>query len=401
MKKSRRNFIKYLAVIIFTLFIIESFTYGYFIYSAYRAKCFFLIGNQRVLDTLIKARLIYSTYYCQGRRNNIYIVDDDLGYSLGKNKDTGNILTNSQGLRSDWEYQLKPQNDFLRVAAFGDSFVFCDNEKNTDTWEYYLENSTGNLEVLNFGVSGYGFGQSYLRYLKDGLKFSPDIVFFNYIYPSSRDKTSLDAILGGRDLRCADLYRANFEIKDNILISKSMLPFDLFDKSFRNSHIYGPAGINEDEGFWSWKGFSILNTGLLIKSIYFPKDLSKPVESTKKDEEIFLKMLENLLWTVKKNNSTILFFGHIPFNYFSGKVKELLKQYEENIEYAGPQVFNSVLFKHRVSRQSLLNHTNHYNARGNQLYAEAVLEVLKSRKWGKGDRIFEFSEEKNSFQRLK
>ena len=144
----------------------------------YQGSCFFLIGNQKVLDSLIKARLLYAIYFVQGKEYVINQVDNTLGYTIGQNKSTGAYKSNQQGFRGDREYTLFPSKDVLRMAAFGDSFVFCDGEKNEDSWPAILEKSVGNFEVLNFGVPGYGFGQSYLRFLKDGLKFNPDIIFF-------------------------------------------------------------------------------------------------------------------------------------------------------------------------------------------------------------------------------
>ncbi len=50
-----------------------------------------------------------------------------------------------------------------------------------DTWQARLEQSEAGVEVLNLGVSGYGTDQSLLRYLEEGLPYSPDVVVLSYI----------------------------------------------------------------------------------------------------------------------------------------------------------------------------------------------------------------------------
>lgn len=103
-----------------------------------------------------------------------------LGWSIkpGGGKDL--YQANSQGLRADRDYSLTPGSQ-IRVAAFGDSFVHCDEVANNETWPEYLDNLDPAIESLNFGVSGYGLDQAYLRYLQDGRPFKPDIVLIGFM----------------------------------------------------------------------------------------------------------------------------------------------------------------------------------------------------------------------------
>ena len=54
------------------------------------------------------------------------------------------------------------------IACVGDSYAFCRQVENDETWEYYLGDKlkTG---VLNFGVGNYGFDQALLRYINTDL----------------------------------------------------------------------------------------------------------------------------------------------------------------------------------------------------------------------------------------
>ncbi|MHC4091908.1 MAG: SGNH/GDSL hydrolase family protein, partial [Planctomycetota bacterium] len=104
--------------------------------------------------------------------------DPELGWSLrpGGVGDDGLYRINSAGIRADREYALQPPPGVIRIAAFGDSFVHGDTVDNTETAMSLLQNSRADLEVLNFGVPAYGTDQAYLRYLRDGAPYHPDVV---------------------------------------------------------------------------------------------------------------------------------------------------------------------------------------------------------------------------------
>jgi len=48
------------------------------------------------------------------------------------------------------------------ISTYGDSFVFCRQNNDNTTWQYYLSEDT-RTNVLNFGVGNYGFDQALLR----------------------------------------------------------------------------------------------------------------------------------------------------------------------------------------------------------------------------------------------
>ena len=119
-----------------------------------------------------------------------------------------------------------------------------------------------------------------------------------------------------------------------------------------------------------------------------------------RQEEINLKILENLLLTAKKMNSTVLFFGGFDVDSLPLKIRSLLEKYQNMVVYvnAGQEMekrINGYGFKH----SELLNHSNHFNIKGNKIYAETVLDILKSHNWGTDkDRIFYYDELSNSFK---
>ena len=61
------------------------------------------------------------------------------------------------------------------IACFGDSYAFCRQVDNDETWEYFLSEflETG---VINFGVGNYGLDQALIRYKNTDLPTSVNTV---------------------------------------------------------------------------------------------------------------------------------------------------------------------------------------------------------------------------------
>ena len=112
------------------------------------------------------------------------IYDAQVGWTFKPNTERqGGIFTvNGAGIRSRREYAQNPPDDTLRIAIFGDSFTAGEDVNDDESWGQQLEmllNDAGiKAEVLNFGVSGYGMDQAYLRWQHLGASFAPDIVIF-------------------------------------------------------------------------------------------------------------------------------------------------------------------------------------------------------------------------------
>lgn len=124
-------------------------------------------------------------------REATFIVHDPLlGWTLAPNRQdaTGRYATSVEGLRSprpgltfsDARQRLSGKVDStpsVRIALVGDSMTFGDEVPCEETWAHRLEEELGpDVQVLNFGVSGYGVSQSFLRYRRDVRGWHPDIV---------------------------------------------------------------------------------------------------------------------------------------------------------------------------------------------------------------------------------
>ena len=70
----------------------------------------------------------------------------------------------------DWSYRIDERGARLnnknknrtRISTYGDSFTFCDQVCDDETWQYYLSDLTKS-NVINFGVGGYGTDQAFIR----------------------------------------------------------------------------------------------------------------------------------------------------------------------------------------------------------------------------------------------
>lgn len=114
------------------------------------------------------------------------IYDPYLGWTIDANAESedGLYRSNAQAIRSDIEYDLQPTPGTVRIAIFGDSFTHGDDVPLEDTWGHHLElllnQRAYHVEVMNFGVGGYGIDQAFLRWQRMGRDYSPHIVIFGF-----------------------------------------------------------------------------------------------------------------------------------------------------------------------------------------------------------------------------
>jgi hypothetical protein len=115
------------------------------------------------------------------RRRSYMVPDGELGWVVAPDRDKRGYRSNHAGIRADREYAPAPPAGILRLAAFGDSFTHASDVANPSTWEVRLEALGSHLEVLNFGVPGYGPDQAFLRYRREGRAFHPHVVLIGFM----------------------------------------------------------------------------------------------------------------------------------------------------------------------------------------------------------------------------
>lgn len=109
--------------------------------------------------------------------------DDVLDHCLMENLRSPNdwFITNSLGARSEREFERKVPPGKFRILTFGDSYTAGEQVPQWETWTRKLETRSESLEVINFGSSGYGMGQSYRVYLRMREKLDYDLVIINFV----------------------------------------------------------------------------------------------------------------------------------------------------------------------------------------------------------------------------
>ena len=132
-------------------------------------------AHRQILDTFAQLEK-------EGR--NFDQFDSVLGWSIRPNSHTVENGTpyesNDAGVRADRGYALTAPPEVTRIGVFGPSFAHADDVALQDSWPYLMEQSQPALEVMNWGVGGYGTDQAFLRYTTQGVAYAPQVVIIAY-----------------------------------------------------------------------------------------------------------------------------------------------------------------------------------------------------------------------------
>ena len=163
-----------------------------------------------------------------------YALDQSRGYALRpqiegwyRKEGEAYVRTNSDGLR-DQEHSLTKPPGTLRIAVLGDSYPEALSVSMEEAFWSVMEGKLREcvafagkrIEVINFGVSGYGTAQELLTLREEVWKYSPDLVLLAVT-------TNNDITDNSRELKKIDI--PYFVYKDNHLT---------LDDSFKNSRAF-------------------------------------------------------------------------------------------------------------------------------------------------------------------
>ena len=164
-----------------------------------------------------------------------YQSDEHTGKSLRpgieaweRNEGMAFVRTNSEGLRDREHPKAKPANT-IRIAVLGDSYTEARQVPLEDAYWAVLERDLKRceglagleVEVINFGVSGYGTAQELITLRRRVWSYSPDVVILAFL-------TGNDVQDNSRELT-SDSKKPYFIYKDGALT---------LDASFRDSAVY-------------------------------------------------------------------------------------------------------------------------------------------------------------------
>lgn len=111
---------------------------------------------------------------------DLIILDSVLGWRNRPGYSSGPDRINRAGVRSVREYDSLPPTGTLRVATFGAAYVYGAEVPNDTAWAAMMERASPRLEVVNYGVGGYGTDQAYLLYLREGRRLDTDVVLIGF-----------------------------------------------------------------------------------------------------------------------------------------------------------------------------------------------------------------------------
>ena len=197
--------------------------------------------------------------------DRLVALDDELGWVYSPNQSSDLYSTNSRGLRGKREYAPRPAAGVLRVAAFGDSFVFGNEVRDEDAWSRQAERIEPRVEVLNYGVGGYGTDQSLLLYRRRGQELAPQVVVLGFPEVDlPRNVNRYRRFLGAHDL---PLFKPRFQLDPHGELRVIPNPFSgeaAVRRVLEDPRLVLEAGV-DDELFepWVWRNPLYDRSGLV------------------------------------------------------------------------------------------------------------------------------------------
>ena len=91
------------------------------------------------------------------------------------------LKTNSQRFRNKNDFTIRIPKGKIRVICSGDSFTLGYGVDNAHTWCNLLELIDPRIQSVNMGQGGYGIGQAYLWYKRDGTELDHAIHVFAFV----------------------------------------------------------------------------------------------------------------------------------------------------------------------------------------------------------------------------
>jgi len=91
------------------------------------------------------------------------------------------VCTNSKGIRGEDEYDYSKPKGKSRILVLGDSFTFGEEVNDIETFSSVLQEKLPDVEVINFGVFGYGHDQMLIYLKEEGIKYKPDLIILGFV----------------------------------------------------------------------------------------------------------------------------------------------------------------------------------------------------------------------------
>ncbi len=163
------------------------------------------LANPHVSVRVVCFHPIYEREYCAN--------------SAGRLKRENTIHVNRYGML-DREYTKTPTDDVMRIAVLGDSMTageeVGEGKRYHELWEQWLPKRLGqNVEVLNFGVRGFGTWEALQMHHLKVKEFRPDYTVLSF-YWGNDVENNLEALAEAQPDPLRDQYQIPFTRKINL-----------------------------------------------------------------------------------------------------------------------------------------------------------------------------------------
>jgi hypothetical protein len=334
-------------------------------------------------------------------RDSYLRFDPDLGWSQepgARAIDDGIVFqANESGFRADREYVLEPPPGVRRVAAFGDSFIHCDEVSYQDCWTSRLESAWERSEVLNFGIPASAPDQGWLRYQRDGRPFRPCAVLVGFQVENVN--------------RVVNRYRPFYAPQSGVALSKPRFVLEGDGLRLLPNPVSGPGQLDDPDwverslgpnDFWYFPGMfarSPLDNLVLARltrsaayrqhrtKIEGPKSDARPNGSAYEpgDErfQVSGRVLVQFAREVQADGATpiVVFFGQrdevVAVRHREPKEYQPLLDWLTSERIAVIDATDDLAREaNRVGADSLFARNGHYSRRGNQAIGTALAQRL-------------------------
>jgi len=331
--------------------------------------------------------------------NSLMVYDPHLGWTYRPNTsfpDRG-MAHNNDGIRtgkSKQRYTQDPTNDVLRIALFGDSFTHGDGPGYYSTWGFNLQRALRALgrevEVLNFGVGGYGMDQAYLRYLKEGVKYKPDIVIFGFSIENVFRNINLFRFFYKKGSSGVPFSKPRFIVEEDklVLINSPTVPPDkLLEvlKNFSNWSLVKHEHFYRDDEYRTkfWQTSRFISLIIALVRHHQTMLLDDPPEG--KAYQLMSEIIATFRDEVEGNNGRFL-VAHLPpgnhFEYFQENDRFKYESVLKHIETLAPVFRPEKAMLDSIDGGSISNlFADHYSALGHKIIGESLAKYLADNKY--------------------
>jgi hypothetical protein len=314
------------------------------------------------------------------------IVDDMVGWTVARNRMSkdGTYMSSREGIRSgalDVSYDKSKRSH--RVVAVGDSFTFGLGVPFQSSWGTQLENKLGNIiEVLNFGVDGYGIDQAYLRYHRDAKAFHADLVVFSFVEWDLLRAIHVYPFVGLPDweIPFAKPRFAMLKGKLELLNVPLMKPNNLLDFEAVTSlpFLEYESGYAAEEWGRRWYHSSALVRYLLSKVPRWPR----PSSLTSEDTMILInaEILVHFVREVEAAGSIPLLVYLPSRTDFTEEKRRLRELFFGALQARGLRYADlTSCMKHGVYNTMFIEGDPHYSSEGNARAADCLKPIIQER----------------------